>query len=78
MYIMLKVIDRFNTIPIKIPSQFHQESEIAILNFISNEIIAQDSKNFLNNKIIFGGITILNLKQYYRAIVKKICIVLVE
>ena len=45
MAIMLKIIYRFNTIPIKIPTQFLKESEIAILNFISNKKITQDSEN---------------------------------
>ena len=45
MSIMLKIIYRLNAILIKIPTQFLKESEIAILNFISNKKITQDSEN---------------------------------
>ena len=41
--IMLKIIYRFNAITIKIPTQFLRESEIGILNSISNKTITQSS-----------------------------------
>ena len=45
MAIMLKIIYIFNAIPVKIPTQFLKESEIAIFTFISNKPITQDSEN---------------------------------
>ena len=46
MSIMLKIIYRLNATLIKIPTQFLKESEISILNFISNKKMTQDSKNY--------------------------------
>jgi hypothetical protein len=69
--IFLKAMYRFNAIPIKISTQFFMEFEKAICKFNWNNIKPKILKTILNNKRTSGGITILALKLYYRAIVIK-------
>jgi len=71
MAVLLKVIYRFNAIPIKIPTQFLIELERALCKFIWNNKNPKIVKTILNNKRTSGGITILNLKLFYRVIVIK-------
>jgi hypothetical protein len=71
MAILLKAIYRFNVISIKIPSQFFKELERAICKFIWNNIKPRIAKTLLKDKRTSGGITMSNLKQYYRAILIK-------
>jgi hypothetical protein len=71
MAILLKVIYRFNVIPIKISTQFFNKLERAICKFIWNNKTSRIAKTLLNDKKISGGITMLDLKLYYRAIVIK-------
>ena len=69
MAILLKAIYRFNSISIKIPPQFFNELERAICKFIWNNKNPRIAKTLLNDKRISGGITMPDLKPYYRAIV---------
>jgi hypothetical protein len=71
MAIQLKVIYRFNAIPIKIPMLFFTEIENLILKFIWKHRRSQTAKVILSKKSNAGGIMISDFKLQYRVIVTR-------
>ena len=71
MAILPTEIYRFNAIPINNPNQFFTELERSICIFILNDKKIKIAKTILKNKRNSGGITMTDLKLYYRAILIK-------
>jgi hypothetical protein len=69
--ILPKAIQRLNAILIKIPTQFFNKLDRAICKFIWNIKKPRRAKTLFKDKRSPGGITIPDLKNYYRAIVIK-------
>jgi hypothetical protein len=73
-----KAIYRFTAIPLKIPTQFIKDLKREICKYIWNNKKPRIVKTILNSKRTSGAITIPIIKLYYRVIVIKNCMVMIQ
>jgi hypothetical protein len=78
MAIFLKAIYRFSAFLIKIPTQFFIDMEWTVLNFIWKKENPRKAKTFLNNKRTARVITVPDLMLYYKEILIKNHMVLIQ